>query len=182
MIITRGDLKGRGIVCPSGIRPVSSMVRKACFDIISQAVDGARVLDLYAGSGALGVEALSAGAKEAVFVDIESTCLDAIKKNISLLGLSIRAEIYLKDSAKAVLDFYNSQEKFDFIFIDPPYYKGILRKILQEVEVYDILAPSGYIVGFCYIKDEFLRESSKFSLTRKKKYGQTYLLVYEKNN
>lgn len=181
MRILRGSLKGRNIlVCPD-IRPVLVRVRKSCFDIIIDLLPQARVLDLFAGAGTLGIEALSCGVKEAVFIDTDRSCIDTIKRNLLSFGIEHQAKVYSKDAFRAIEDFYRNKEKFDLIFLDPPYYKGMLIKALQSLGEHDILCPSGYIVGFSYIKDNFLAQSIIFSLFRQKQYGQTQLVVYRKN-
>jgi 16S rRNA (guanine(966)-N(2))-methyltransferase RsmD len=180
MRVILGSLKGREIKVPSGIRPVSNRVKKACFDILKEVIEGKRVLELFAGSGALGIEALSQGAKEAAFVDVKPECVRAIKENIFSLGISEKANVHLKDAASAINDFYVYKEKFDLIFLDPPYHEAKLINTLQKLEDYDILTPSGYIVCLCYIKDEYAKNSGKFSVILEKKYGQTLLLVYAK--
>jgi len=180
MRVILGSLKGRAIKVPFGIRPVSNIVKKACFDILKGEIEGKRVLELFAGSGALGIEALSLGAKEAVFVDSEPKCIHTIKENIFSLGINEKAKVYLKNAASAINDFRVYREEFDLIFLDPPYYEAKLINTLQNLEDYDILAPSGYIVSLMFIKDEYTKNSSKFSLVLEKKYGQTLLLVYAK--
>jgi len=180
MRVILGSLKGRSIKVPAGIRPVSNVVKKACFDILSDVIKGKRVLELFAGSGALGIEAISLGAKEAAFVDVERKSVAAIKENIASLGIEEKAKVYLKDAESAINDFYVYREQFDLIFLDPPYYEAKLINTLQKLEDYDILAPSGYIVSLMFIKDEYTKNSSKFSLVLEKKYGQTLLLVYAK--
>jgi len=180
MRVILGSLKGRAIAVPPGIRPVSNRVKKACFDILGEVIEGKRVLELFAGSGALGIEALSLGAKEAAFVDVNPKCISAIKENIFSLGIAEKAKVYLKDAASAINDFHVYREKFDLIFLDPPYYEAKLINTLQKLEDYDILAPSGYIVSLGFIKDEHATNSKKFSLILEKKYGQTLLLVYAK--
>lgn len=180
MRILKGSLKGKNIVCPIGIRPVSVMVRRACFDILGEAIQGGKVLDLFAGSGSLGIESLSNGAEQAIFVDISNVCVETVKKNTLSTKIGQKIEVYLKDADKAIHEFFTRQISFDFIFLDPPYYKGMLRKTLQTLEEYDILTPSGYILCFCYIKDDFCKESDKFYLIAERKYGQTLLLIYRK--
>jgi 16S rRNA G966 N2-methylase RsmD len=91
-----------------------------------------------------------------------------------------QAQAYLKDAYRAIADFFSQGKTFDFIFLDPPYHRGMVRITLQTLEEYDILAPSGYIIAFCYAKDDFIKESSKFSLIAERKYGQTLLLIYRK--
>jgi 16S rRNA (guanine966-N2)-methyltransferase len=181
MKILKGSLKGRNLSCPGQVRPVSVLVRKACFDILGDEVNGKRVLDLFAGAGSLGIEAISVGAKEVVFVDIQRNCTEAIKKNLELFKVTSKAQVYVKDAFTAVMDFYAAKEAFDIVFLDPPYYQGTLRKILQTLEGCDIVIPFGYLVGFCYAKDDFVREIKGFSLIVEKKYGQTVFLIYRKN-
>lgn len=181
MKILRGNFKGRNIKATSNIRPLALRVRKACFDILDDEIQDKVVLDLFAGSGALGIESLSCGARKAVFVDLKKACVDTIKKNLTLFRLMPLAQICLKDAFAAVKDFHAKGIRFDIIFIDPPYYKGMLKKALQALDKYDILAPSGYIVGFCYSKDSFIQEGTNFSLILHKKYGQTSVFIYKKN-
>ncbi len=178
MRVILGSLKGRPIKVPLGIRPVSNVVKKACFDILGEVIEGRRVLELFAGSGALGIEALSLGAKEAAFVDVNPKCISAIKENIFSLGIAEKTKVYFKDAVSAINDFHVYREKFDLIFLDPPYYEAKLINTLQNLEDYDILTPSGYIVSFMFTKDEYPKNSGKFSVILEKKYGQTLLLVY----
>ncbi len=154
-------------------------VRESCFDILRGVVDGKTVLDLFAGSGALGIEALSQGAQEAVFVDAEKSCVMAVKKNLSRLGFpGLRA--YLKDAFEAVKDFSVYREKFEIIFLDPPYHNNMITKALQALAEYDILSPSGYIVVFCYRTDDFSWPDEGFSLALRRRYGQTLLSIIQK--
>ena len=181
MKISGGKFKGRNIIVPPNIRPVSLKVKKSCFDILKGEISGKRVLDLFAGSGSLGLEALSQGAGEAVFVDSNSKCVAAIRKNLSSLGFSFQEKVFLKDSASGIKDFFTYRENFDLIFLDPPYYQSLLTKTLQLLEVYDIVTPSGYIIAFCYAKDDFVQAGGRFSLIVNRKYGQTLLLIYRKD-
>ncbi len=181
MKILSGKFKGRNIIVPSGIRPVSLRVRKSCFDILKGEIQGKRVLDLFGGSGSLGIEALSQGASEAIFLDLERRCVAAIRKNLASLGLNPQQKVILKDSASGINDFYTYKESFDIIFLDPPYHSGLLTKTLQLLEEYDIVAPLGYIVTFCYTKDDFVQARKGFSLIVERKYGQTLFLVYRRD-
>ncbi len=182
MRILSGEFKGRKIFTPEGIRPVSERVRKSCFDILGDQVKGKRVLDLFSGSGSLGFEAISRGAEFCVFIDANRKGISAVRRNISALALSAKTQSYLKDSFLAVKDFFAAKTTFDLIFLDPPYYREILIKSLQQLSQYDILSPSGYLVAFCYQKDAFLNESGDSRLLLQKKYGQTLLLVYRKED
>lgn len=180
MRVMLGELKGRPVSIPNGIRPASNIVKKACFDILKGEIEGKRVLDLFSGSGALGIESLSLGAKEAVFIDSNPACVSTIKKNLFSLGLDQKASVYFKDALSAINDFYVYKKKFDLIFLDPPYYEGHLINTLQNLEDYDILTPSGYIISLSYIKDKTISNNKHFSVILEKKYGQTRLFLYVK--
>ncbi|MEM7816402.1 MAG: 16S rRNA (guanine(966)-N(2))-methyltransferase RsmD [Candidatus Aenigmatarchaeota archaeon] len=181
MKVLKGEFSRTNLVVPSNTRPVSLLVKKACFDILREDIEGKKVLDLFAGSGALGIEALSRKAEEASFVDIKKSAISAIKKNLSFCKASLRAKIYFKDAFRAIKDFFIKKESFDLIFVDPPYHKGFLRKALQVLDEYDILSPSGYIIGFCDHKEN-LPKLIYLNLIFKKKYGQSLLLIYCKEN
>ncbi len=180
MKIIGGKYKNKNIIVPLDVRPVSVMVKKSCFDILSGEFEGKKVLDLFAGSGALGIESLSRGAKEAVFVDSARKSIIFVKKNISVLGLQDDTTVVLKDSFFAIQDFSVFKESFDLIFLDPPYSSGMVTKALQALEEYDILTHSGYIVVFCSVNDEYIEENNKFILILKRKHAQTLNLIYKK--
>ncbi len=181
MKILGGKFKGRNIAAPLGIRPVALRVKKSCFDILRGEIQGKRVLDLFGGSGSLGIEALSQGAGEAIFLDSDRRCVYAIRKNLTSLGLNPQQKVVLKDVASGIKDFFTYKESFDIIFLDPPYHSGLLTKTLQLLEDYDIVAPSGYIVTFCYTKNDFVQARRGFSLIVEKKYGQTLFLIYRRD-
>ena len=181
MRILGGRFRGRNIIVPSGIRPVSLRVKKSCFDILRGDIQGKRILDLFGGSGSLGIEALSQGAGEAIFLDSDRRCVAAIRKNLTSLGFNPQQKVILKDSASGINDFFTYKESFDIIFLDPPYHSGLLTKALQLLEEYDIVAPSGYIVTFSYAKNDFIQARRGFSLIVEKKYGQTLFLIYRRD-
>jgi 16S rRNA (guanine966-N2)-methyltransferase len=179
MKIIKGIYKNRIINCASGTRPVSVQVRKACFDILGDELKDKTVLDLFAGSGALGLEALSAGAKSVVFVDNNKAALDAISKTYSDFKIGTPL-VLLRDALLIIPDFCNNHKGFDIIFIDPPYSQSLLIKILKLLEEYDIVAPLGFLVCFAFQKDEALAVSKRFNLILSRKYGQTKVLIYQK--
>jgi 16S rRNA (guanine(966)-N(2))-methyltransferase RsmD len=124
--IVGGELSGRRLRAPRGAatRPTSDRVKEALFNILGRPAAGARVLDLYAGSGALGLEALSRGCAEAVLIERAAPALTALRANISALGLAERARVIADDAARAVTRLVHSGERFDWIFADPPYAAG----------------------------------------------------------
>jgi len=181
MKIFGGTFKGKNIIVPKSVRPVSLRVKKSCFDILREEFKERAILDLFAGSGSLGLEALSHGSSNVVFVDADKASVKIINRNIIDLGLTDRSRVNLKDAVAAIGDFAVYREKFDIIFLDPPYYQGTVTKALQALREYDILTPSGYIVAFCYRDDDFLDSGEQFSLIVKRRYGQTFLLIYAKH-
>lgn len=178
MQILKGALRGQKIKVPPGVRPVSQRVKKSCFSIMSGQIKAKRVLDCFAGSGSLGIEALSCGAAEVFFIDKNRNSIRMIKKN--LLGLKVEScfRLFYRDIFLAGNIFRQQKGFFDLIFIDPPYSKGLLTKSLQLLESYDILSPFGYAVGFCYKKEAYQRRYGKLFLLLERSYGQSTLLIY----
>ena len=120
--IVAGRWKGRRLVVPRGARPTSGRAREALFDILQDSVAGIRVLDLFAGSGAIGLEALSRGASEVVFVESDRDALEA-----NLVRLAARegeVRVLAKDARAAATDLARAGERFDLVFADPPYGRG----------------------------------------------------------
>lgn len=129
MRVITGTARGRRLKEPQGmdIRPTTDKVKESMFSILQFDIEGRRVLDLFGGTGQLGIEALSRGASEVVFVDKSAAALKLIRENLELCGLSDRARVRNGDS----LAYLRSGEKFDLVFLDPPYDTGLLEQALQ---------------------------------------------------
>ena len=178
MRITTGKYHNRKLHMPRGIRPTQDKVRKAIFDILGD-VEGLSFLELYAGSGAVGFEALSRGVSELTMVECNHDSVQAIKRNIALLKAPA-CNLYYLDAEKAIKLLSRDKKSFDIIFLDPPYHEGMAKKILHTLEGYDILAPNGLIIAQ-HPKAEPLPESSlKFNLIKEAKYGDTWLSIFRK--
>jgi 16S rRNA (guanine(966)-N(2))-methyltransferase RsmD len=196
MRIISGKYKGRIIEMPVGIRPTQDKVRKALFDILGDIKDLV-FLELFAGSGAVGLEALSLGAKEVVFVESNSRCAGVIKDNLdslkiqspvskSSLGLKasntqFTATLVNKDIQDAIKLLAENKRKFDIIFLDPPYYKETAKKTLQTLGACDILTPDGFIVVQHFKKDNLPVSLGDLALFRQFKYGDTLLSLYTRD-
>lgn len=192
MRITTGKYRNRKLHMPKGIRPTQDKVRKAVFDILGD-ISGLTFLELFAGSGAVGFEALSRGVAELTLVECNRNSVLAIKRNIALLNASA-CKLYYLEAEKAVKLMGLNKKSFDIIFIDPPYYKGftprhclgpevstvesLAKKILQTLEGYDILSPNGLIVIQHSKLEQLPRDSLKFSLIKEAKYGDTWLSIF----
>jgi 16S rRNA (guanine(966)-N(2))-methyltransferase RsmD len=178
MRITTGKYRNRKLFMPKGIRPTQDKVRKAVFDILGD-IEGLSFLELYAGSGAVGFEALSRGARELTMVECNRDSVSSIKKNIALLKAPA-CRLYYLEAEKAIKLLAADSKSFDIVFFDPPYRGEMAKKILHTLEGYDILAPNGLIVAQ-HTKTELLSEPSlKFSLIKEAKYGDTRLSIFRK--
>lgn len=146
--IVGGAARGRKLRVPRGlrVRPTADRVRETIFNILGQRFDGERVLDLYAGSGAFGLEALSRGAGEAVLVDADREAIAACRENASALGYDARVEIVRSDALAALERFAAAGRRFDLVFLDPPYAAGP-KEALVHLDRLHLLAPGGCVVA-----------------------------------
>lgn len=146
MRITGGELSGRRLRAPRGaVRPTADRVREALFARLGP-LAGARVLDLFAGSGALGIEALSRGAGGAVFVDRSASAVAQVRANLRALGLETRARVWHLDALRAVERLASAGERFELVFVDPPYASDLARRALERLAEAGLLAPDGLVV------------------------------------
>jgi len=155
-------------------------VKEALFDIIGDLAEDSIFLDLYAGTGGIGIEALSRGAKEAVFVDSSPKSIRLIKDNLAIIGLGDRAKIYKNEVLRAVEILCKHQRGFDIIFLDPPYHKGMVDRTLEWLDKYNILAEGGLIIAEYSPREEIPERAGKIRLDRVKEYGDTKLAFYRK--
>ena len=149
MRIVAGLAKGRKIESPKGmdVRPTTDRVREALFSSIAFRIRGARVLDLFAGTGALGLEALSRGAASAVFVERDHRFAALVNRNIAACGFDTRTRLFTTDALKAIVSLGAENLQFDLIFMDPPYNGPMLEKGLDAVQDNALLAPNGLIAA-----------------------------------
>ncbi len=169
MRINTGTYKGRKLALPEKIRPTQNKVRKALFDILGD-ISGLSFLELFAGSGSVGFEALSRGAGSLALVEGNSACLAAIKKNLELLEAQV-CSVYPIDAQRAIERFHKEGKVFDIIFLDPPYYQDLAKKTLQTLGAYDILAPYGLVVVQHFKKESLPDSLGALSLLRQYKYS-----------
>lgn len=174
MRVITGTAKGRRLETLSGndVRPTSDRIKEAVFSIIQFHIEGRRFLDLYAGSGQMGIEALSRGAREAVFVDKNKNALEIIRKNLESTNLKQNARVIATD---ALSFLRSSAEPFDIAYIDPPYSAGILKKVLPAV--CGVMQKSGMILCESPVFDEISLDSCEFVLDREYRYGKIKIAV-----
>ena len=163
--ICSGLYKSRKIACPGDIRPTSDRVKEALFSALLVDFKGLNVLDAFAGSGSLGIEALSRGAKSATFVDSSAASINFIKKNVNLIGIQEQC-IIIKSDIMAYIK--KCEQSFDFIFMDPPYNKGLASQFAPEL--YFLIKPGGVMVI-----EHSKRELVNICSYKEKHYGDTML-------
>ena len=178
MRIVTGRYKGKMLIIPCGIRPTQNLVRKAVFDILGD-IKGLSFLELFAGSGAVGFEALSRGASEIVLVEHKRDCQEAIRRNIEALKAD-NCQLIPKEAEAAILCLQKGSKRFDIIFMDPPYYKGLAKQTLQTLIHYDTLKPHGFCVVQHFKRDELLKEPFGLILLKQAHYGDTLLSFYRR--
>lgn len=175
MRVITGKAGGRKLETLTGndVRPTTDMVKEAVFSIIQFELEGRSFLDLFAGSGQMGIEALSRGAGKAVFTDASRASIGVIKKNIELAGLAENAEVRCSDSISYLK---SCKESFDIAFLDPPYRKGLLQEALKLLPA--LMNRTGKII--CeHPKDELLPErAGSFTVKKQYRYGKIMLTVY----
>lgn len=170
-----GSARGRKLASPEGldVRPTLDRVKESVFNMLSFIVADACVLDLFAGSGALGIEALSRGAEKAVFVDASSVSLEIVRQNLTLTRLGDKAECVLSDFSSYLT---RCSKRFDLIFLDPPYAAGFLEPALTAIRNKRLLAPEGLVVCELDSADHFSCPEG-FAVYRDKKYGKARILL-----
>lgn len=177
MRIISGKYKGKNIIGYDidGTRPTQDRVKESLFAIIQEDIMDSTCLDLFAGSGNLGIEALSNGALKCYFVDKNKKCCEVIKKNL----LNIENGIILnKDYNDALVYFRDNDIKFNLIFLDPPYNLNCLDDILNKIIEYNLLQESGLVI--CeYEFDDFKNEYKDLKLIKEKKYGYKNIKIFK---
>lgn len=178
MRVISGKYKGKKLdgFDIDGTRPTMDRVKESMLASIQNYIKDSIVLDLFAGSGSLGIEALSMGSLECTFVDHNKIVYDILKKNTQGIGGSI---IIKSDYKDALNTFKNNNKKFDIILLDPPYSLNLINDCLEKIYEYDLLNDNGIIV--CEYETEKV-DSDKFELLKEKKYSSKYVKVYRKLN
>ncbi len=175
MRVITGTARGRRLITLEGedVRPTTDRVKEALFSIIQFEIEGRKILDLFAGSGQLGIEALSRGAKSAVFVDLSKKSVEVVKQNLESTGLGKNAIVLNTDS----IAFAASRaDRYDVAFLDPPYRTGLLQKALPLTA--NIMNEGGVIVCEAPFDEELPETAGNFKMTKEYKYGKIKLVTY----
>jgi 16S rRNA (guanine(966)-N(2))-methyltransferase RsmD len=181
MRVITGKAKGRRLYAVPGdsTRPVTDRVKVSLFNILSGDLPEARFLDLFAGTGGVGIEALSQGAARAVFVEREVRALATIRRNLELTQLADRAQVLRRDVFK-FLETYAGQP-FDIVYVAPPQYQGLWARTVRALDGSRVVAPDGLVVAQIHPREYEPLELVHLCLTDQRKYGSTLLCFYEAN-
>ncbi len=180
MRVIAGKTKGRRLVAGCDIRPTSDKVKGALFNVLADTIIGASFLDLYAGSGAVGIEALSRGAGAVVFVEHNARQIPHLQKNLGLKneGNPDRAEGIVRLFRGSAADFLRRGRAFDFIFVDPPYDSPEIETILPILARGDMITTSGFLIIEHFHKKHLPERVGRLICINRRKYGQTLLSFY----
>lgn len=178
--IISGEAKGHKLKTPKGTttRPTSDRVKESLFNIIAPYLADAKVLDIFAGTGNLGIEALSRGAGEAVFIDKSPQCTDIIRENLIHTKLSHKAQILTGDAFNAISKLKGQGIKFDIVFMDPPYSKNMVQEALLSISDGVIIKDGTIVIAERDLDDPVDGEVGCLCLIRNQKYGDTVLSFY----
>jgi 16S rRNA (guanine966-N2)-methyltransferase len=163
-------------------RPTSDKVKEALFSMIGPYFAGGEALDLFAGTGALGIEAISRGIERVVFVDVNKRSVETIRHNLQMCGIEDVAEIYRCDASQGLRALAKRGRKFDLIFLDPPYRMKEMSDILEFMELKAIVKHLATVVIEHEATYHYPETIGKFSLRRRSNYGLTALSVYKYND
>ena len=171
MRVIAGSMRGIKLSAPDGLntRPTLDRVKEAVFSMLMPYLCDAVVLDLFAGSGAMGIEALSRGSSKAVFVDSDKSAVSCIRNNLRTCRAEERANVNYTDAFTFLSE---CNEKFDIIFLDPPYFNNVYSSVLEEICKRDILSPDGIIVVEWDFDCGFINDRTEFTVLKEKKYGR----------
>ena len=166
---------------PAGIRPTQGILRAAVFDILGHDLEGVSFLELYAGSGAMSLEAISRGAAEAVMVEHDPKNTKVIQENCELLGIDLGASfrILQADALASIKRFSDENKRFDIVFFDPPYGLKLAKKTLKVLRGSDILTPLSFVVAQ-YDRSDSLEIPEEFKIVTERRYGSSYLTILQK--
>ncbi len=184
--IIAGIFKSRKLLSPRSraVRPTADKVKEALFQILGSSFEAGSVLDLYAGSGNLGLEALSRGAKRCWFVEHDPACCAMIRRNIECLGVGAHTRVMRLECARAVKLFTARGERFDLVLADPPYRKSRegaseFKKILRTLERYGTFGPHAMVVIEHFKYDQPPDDLTRFILKTQRRYGDTVLSFFD---
>lgn len=183
MRISAGEHRGRRLQSPKGskTRPTSDILRQALFNVLGPRIQGASVLDLFAGTGAIGLEALSRGAATAVFVENGRRAVESLRANLGTLKLMARARVLVGDVFSRLAQLEEAGERFDCVFLDPPYEAGDLTvRCIETLAHGAVLRENGALFAQAFHKTALPERVGSLRRTWRRRYGESSLTIYVK--
>ena len=176
MRVIAGSAKGRKLlsVPGEGTRPITDRVKESLFDILGAEIEGAAMLDLFAGTGSVGIEALSRGARHVVMIDKAHQAVQVLRKNLALTGLADQATVIRGDAFRYLAD-PAAQHGFEYVYVAPPQYQDLWARALLALDEHDLLADDGVIIVQIHPKEARPLTLQRYYLARERRYGSTLL-------
>jgi len=182
MNIISGEKKGHKLFGPGPeeIRPMRHSVRKALFDILRNVIEDSRFLDLFAGTGSVGLEALSRGAEHVTFVDHLPESVNLIGKNVEKLGYQKVTTLCDMEVSEAIEKFKRRDRRFDVLFVGPPYQKGLTEDTLRLLKGTNVVRKWGIVAVEVFFKTDLDQGFGDFEMIESRNYGQSRLVIYRR--
>lgn len=182
MRVIAGMHKGRTLKPVPGkdTRPTTDKVKEAVFQMMGPFFDTGNCLDLFAGSGSLGIEALSRGMEHAVFVDRQSKAIHTIHENLDMLKLTAQSEVYRADASRAISTLHKKDQAFKLILLDPPYKKADYEKLIKSIIKYSLLEEDGILYCEHDASDQMPVFAGELQISRQASYGTIGITIYQK--
>lgn len=182
MRISAGEHRGRRLRSPRGLRtrPTSDLLRQAIFNVVESQVRGACVLDVFAGTGAVGLEALSRGAAAATFLERDRQAVASLRRNLESLGVTARARVIVGDALASVARLTSAGETFDCVFVDPPYGGDLALRCVEVLAPGRLLSENALLIVQAFHKSALPPRLETLQWCWARRYGETRLTVYRK--
>lgn len=180
MRVISGKAKGRRLVAPKGgaIRPTADRIKESLFNILPRDFSGMKILELFAGTGNISIEALSRGAESALLVDASERSARIIRENLRRLELTDRAQMWVMPVRRALNAVGRQGSKFDVIFLDPPYDQKLVGRSLELIASVDPVYPTGLVVAEHSVRETLKTSYGSLSLNDQRRYGDTLLSFF----
>jgi 16S rRNA (guanine966-N2)-methyltransferase len=184
MRVIAGEAKGRKLKGPpsEATRPIIDRVKTALFDILSWRVDDTRFLDLFAGTGSVGIEALSRGARAATFVELDTAALTVVRDNLRLTRLGDRAQTVRSDAFAFLHAAHMRGERYDIVYVAPPQYQGLAARALLQLDAEPVTPPGGLVIAQVHPREHAELDDLALERLRRydeRRYGSTLLVFYK---
>jgi 16S rRNA (guanine(966)-N(2))-methyltransferase RsmD len=184
MRISGGDQRGRRLQSPKGsrTRPTSALLRQAVLNVLAARIPGARLLDLFAGTGAVGVEALSRGAAHVTFVERDPRALASLRQNLASLGLGERATVVGGDVEASLRHLGQAGARFEAVFIDPPYASDLAGRCIEVLAPGDLLSENALLIVQAFHKTVLPEHAGLLHRRWRRRYGESSLSLYARES